>query len=54
VGARAEQYARDVALMRQRWQRSLEFDPFYNCNLSLEQGYKLAFPPRCSDYRKTL
>jgi GT2 family glycosyltransferase len=48
MGARAEQYARDVALMRQRWQPNLNADPFYNRNLSLEQGYTLAFPPRLS------
>jgi GT2 family glycosyltransferase len=46
MGARAEQYARDVALMRRRWRPILNADPFYNRNLSLEHGYKLAFPPR--------
>ena len=46
VGALAEQYTRDVALMRQRWQSALDADPFYNRNLSLEREYKLAFPPR--------
>jgi GT2 family glycosyltransferase len=46
IGAHAEQYARDVALMRQRWQSVLDADPFYNRNLSLEREYKLAFPPR--------
>ena len=45
-GARAEQFARDVALMRQRWLPILNADPFYNRNLSFEQAYKLAFPPR--------
>ncbi len=45
-GAHAEQYVRDVALMRQRWQSVLDADPFYNRNLSLEREYKLAFPPR--------
>jgi O-antigen biosynthesis protein len=45
-GARAEQYARDVALMRQRWLSVLNADPFYNRNLSLERAYRLAFPPR--------
>ncbi len=48
AGERAEQYARDIALMRQRWQSTLNADPFYNRNLSLEHGYKLAFPPRPS------
>ena len=46
VGARAEQFARDVALMGQRWRPALDADPFYNVNLSLERGYRLAFPPR--------
>ena len=46
IGAHAEQYARDVALMRQRWHSILDADPFYSCNLSLEREYKLAFPPR--------
>jgi GT2 family glycosyltransferase len=45
-GAHAEQYMRDVALMRQRWRSVLDADPFYNRNLSLEREYKLAFPPR--------
>ena len=48
TGERVEQYARDIALMRQRWQSTLDADPFYNRNLSLEHGYKLAFPPRSS------
>ena len=46
VGARAKQFARDVALMGQRWRPALDADPFYNVNLSLERGYRLAFPPR--------
>jgi O-antigen biosynthesis protein len=48
MGDRAEQYARDIALMRQRWQSILNADPFYNRNLSLEHEYKLGFPPRPS------
>jgi GT2 family glycosyltransferase len=48
MGTNAEQYARDVALMRQRWRPILNADPFYNPNLSLEHGYRLAFPPRVS------
>lgn len=48
VGARAEQFARDVTLMRQRWQPILNADPFYNRNLSLERAYALAIPPRLS------
>jgi GT2 family glycosyltransferase len=45
-GERAEQFLRDVALMRQRWGSILDADPFYNRNLSLDRSYKLAFPPR--------
>ncbi len=45
-GPRAEQYAHDVALMRQRWGPLLHADPFYNVNFELERGYGLAFPPR--------
>jgi GT2 family glycosyltransferase len=45
-GSRAEQYARDVNFMRHRWGRLLHADPFYNPNLALERGYRLAFPPR--------
>jgi O-antigen biosynthesis protein len=45
-GERAEQFLRDVALMRQRWGPVLDADPFYNRNLSLDRPYKLAFPPR--------
>lgn len=46
MGPHAEQYAHDVAFMRQRWQSVLDADPFYNRNLSLEREYRLAFPPR--------
>jgi GT2 family glycosyltransferase len=46
AGPQAKQFARDVALMRQRWESVLQADPFYNRNLSLERGYQLAFPPR--------
>jgi O-antigen biosynthesis protein len=45
-GSRAEQFARDVAFMRQRWGYLLGADPFYNSNLSLKRPYHLAFPPR--------
>jgi O-antigen biosynthesis protein len=48
VGPRAAQFARDAALMRQRWSSVLNTDPFYNPNLSLENAYTLAFPPRRS------
>jgi GT2 family glycosyltransferase len=49
AGTQAKQFARDVALMRQRWGSVLDADPFYNCNLSLERAYGLAFPPRQSE-----
>jgi hypothetical protein len=45
-GTRAEQFARDVKLMHERWGDALQADPFYNPNLSLERAYTLAFPPR--------
>jgi O-antigen biosynthesis protein len=45
-GERAEQFSRDVALMRKRWAPLLDADPFYNVNLTLERAYRLAFPPR--------
>ena len=45
-GIHAEQFSRDVRLMRQRWGPILDADPFYNRNLSLDRPYELAFPPR--------
>lgn len=45
-GPRADQFKRDVALMRQRWGPLLQADPFYNRNLSLKEVYRLSFPPR--------
>jgi hypothetical protein len=45
-GPRADQFKRDVALMRQRWGSLLQADPFYNRNLSLKEVYRLSFPPR--------
>src|SRR6185369_8821997 len=45
-GASSTQYARDVAVMRERWGSALAADPYYNPNLSLVHGYRLAFPPR--------
>jgi GT2 family glycosyltransferase len=46
VGPRANQFLRAVAMMRERWGRVLDHDPFYNPNLSLQRQYRLAFPPR--------
>ena len=45
-GIHAEQFSRDVRLMRQRWGPILDADPFYNRNLSLDRPCELAFPPR--------
>lgn len=42
----AVQFARDIQIMRERWDSVLKEDPFYNPNLSLVRGYELAFPPR--------
>jgi hypothetical protein len=43
---RADQHAKAVALMRERWGPLLDTDPFYNPNLSLRRAFHLAFPPR--------
>ena len=45
-GELVEQYSRDFAQMRRRWEPVLDADPFYNRNLSLESAQELAFPPR--------
>ncbi len=37
---------REMALMRERWGEVLDRDPYYNPNLSLEQPFAIAFPPR--------
>jgi GT2 family glycosyltransferase len=44
----AAQFARDVAIMHQRWGALLQADPFYSPNLSLDRAYALAFPPHIS------
>jgi GT2 family glycosyltransferase len=44
--ARADQFAKDAALMRKRWGPVLDSDPCYNPNLSLRHQFHLAFPPR--------
>lgn len=46
--ARAEQFAGEVARMRQIWGELLDDEPFYNPNLSLEatRMFSLASPPR--------
>jgi len=44
--ARAGQFAREVAMMRERWGAILDSDPYYNSNLSLQREFELAFPPR--------
>lgn len=42
-------FQEEVALMRKLWGKSLDNDPFYNPNLSLDShNYDLAFPPRIS------
>jgi GT2 family glycosyltransferase len=43
---RREEFKSAVALMRERWGAVLDQDPFYNPNLSLQNAYHLAFPPR--------
>ena len=44
--ARQAQFAKDVALMRDRWGPLLDADPFYNPNYSLSVPFGLAWPPR--------
>jgi len=44
--ARQEQFARDCAIMRERWGPALDSDPFYNPNYSLDVPFALASPPR--------
>jgi GT2 family glycosyltransferase len=48
VGKTAEQWERDEALIRSRWQRELMSDPHYSPNLSLDplELWEPAFPPR--------
>lgn len=42
-------FQHEVRLMREKWGDALNFDPFFNPNLSLASlQYKLAFPPRIS------
>jgi GT2 family glycosyltransferase len=44
---RRQEFAREVALMRELWGPMLDADPFYNPNLSLRNNQMtLAFPPR--------
>jgi GT2 family glycosyltransferase len=43
---RAKQFAREVAWMRERWGSTIDRDPYYNPNLSLQRAFHLAFPPR--------
>ncbi|MDD2676563.1 MAG: glycosyltransferase [Methylacidiphilaceae bacterium] len=44
--SRRELLACDRERFRERWREVIERDPAYNPNLSLEQGYALAWPPR--------
>jgi GT2 family glycosyltransferase len=48
VGARAEEWRREAALMQERWAEELVADPHYSPNLSLDplQLWQPAFPPR--------
>lgn len=44
---KAARFQRECAYMRERWGDSLDRDPYYNPNLSLEHGdFRLAWPPR--------
>ncbi len=47
VGERLERFNREVEFMLQKWQGSLDDDPFYNPNLNLSTAdFSLAYPPR--------
>jgi hypothetical protein len=46
----AERFLGEIRRMRQRWGTSLQWDPAYNPNLSLDDlNFGLAFPPRSAD-----
>ena len=44
--ARQAQFAKDCAMMRDRWGPILDNDPYYNPNMSLTGPFGLAWPPR--------
>ena len=43
---RQAEFAKETALMRKFWGTTLDRDPNYNINLSLEEPFRIAFPPR--------
>jgi glycosyltransferase involved in cell wall biosynthesis len=44
---RLSRFERERSLMKARWGRNLDFDPYYNPNLSLmTEDFSLSFPPR--------
>jgi glycosyltransferase involved in cell wall biosynthesis len=43
---RARKFAEEKAMLRKLWGPTLDADPFYNLNLSLDRAFNLAFPPR--------
>ena len=49
--AEVERWAKDVALMRDRWRDVVTDDPFHNPNLSLQRGHEWepAYPPRLGE-----
>jgi GT2 family glycosyltransferase len=46
--AKQNRYHAEIAIMKNRWAREIEADPYYNPNLSIEinKVFALAFPPR--------
>ena len=45
---RRQRQQQEAAWMRERWGEVLDHDPYYNPNLSLEQPFAVAFPPRAT------
>lgn len=42
-----QRFMREIDYMNRRWGESLQYDPYYNPNLTLDaEDYSLAFPPR--------
>ncbi|MGC2776127.1 MAG: glycosyltransferase [Bradyrhizobium sp.] len=51
--AKLERFQRELGLFRDRWSKVIDNDPFYNLNLTLENGTRsLAFPSRAGRYWK--
>jgi glycosyltransferase involved in cell wall biosynthesis len=49
--AKTARFAAEVSWMRQRWGHLLQFDQYYNPNLSLKRPFRLARPPRLNRWQ---